>query len=207
MNFNDLLNNLPFNWFDIVVIAVLCFGLSRGRKHGMSEELMSLLKWLAIMLGCAFLYQPVGSAIASPSSVFNTLSGYLMAYVGSALLIAALFGLLKKVTGEKVVSADTFGHSEFYLGMMAGMIRFACMLIAGLAILNARNYNQAEVQKDIKYQNDVYGSTFFPKLYTVQSQIFDHSFSGPWIKQNLGFLLIKSTAPEKKELKRKEVEL
>ncbi|MFO1477367.1 MAG: CvpA family protein [Verrucomicrobiota bacterium] len=201
------LNKLPCNWFDLLVVVVLLVGLSRGRKHGMSEELMSVLKWLAIAFGCAFLYQPIGTAIASPTSVFNTLSGYIMAYLGVALAITAVFALLKKVTGEKVVSADAFGRTEFYLGMMAGMVRFACMLVAALALLNARNYNQSEIQKDIKYQNDMYGSNFFPKLYTVQSQVFISSLSGSWIKQNLGFLLIKSTTPEKKELKRKEVEL
>ena len=33
------LNNLPFNWFDITV-AVLGFGLWRGRKNGMTKEVM-----------------------------------------------------------------------------------------------------------------------------------------------------------------------
>jgi hypothetical protein len=77
----------------------------------------------------------------------------------------------------------------------------------GLALLNARNFKQSEIRADIKYQNDVYGSTFFPKLYNIQSQVFKHSLTGPLIKDNLGFLLIKPTYPEKKELKRKELEM
>ena len=47
------LDQLPINLFDLVVIAVLAVGIFRGRKHGMSEELLSLLKWLAILFGCA----------------------------------------------------------------------------------------------------------------------------------------------------------
>src|SRR5262249_23202370 len=97
--------NLPFNWFDLVVVVVLIVGLQRGRKHGMSEELTRLLKWLAIAFGCALLYEPLGSALAT-GSVFDLLSGYLMAYVGSALVITALFALVKKAVGEKLVGSD-----------------------------------------------------------------------------------------------------
>ena len=79
--------NLPFNWFDVLLVIVLFVGLQRGRKRGMSEELMSLFKWLAIILGCAFLYQPIGDKIAE-SPVFGQLSGYLMAYFAIALIIS-----------------------------------------------------------------------------------------------------------------------
>ena len=47
------LDQLPINLFDLVVIAVVIAGLARGRKHGMSEELLGLLKWLVILFGCA----------------------------------------------------------------------------------------------------------------------------------------------------------
>ncbi len=200
--------NLPFNWFDLLIVVVVIVGMQRGRKYGMSEELTRLLKWLAIAVGCAFFYEPLGTAIAS-NSVFSLLAGFLMAYLGVGLVIAALFALLKRAAGEKWVGKDVFGRSEFYLGMMAGMIRFCCMLIAALALLNARAYNSAEIRADIKYQNDLYGSDFFPKFYSLQTQVFESSLAGPWIKQNLSFLLIKPTAPDKdkKNFKQKESQL
>ncbi len=194
---------MPFNWFDVLLVIVLFIGLHRGRKRGMSEELISLLKWLAIVIGCAFAYRPIGTAIAN-SPVFGLLSGYLMAYFAAALLIAVGFAALKKAVGGKLLGSDVFGRSEFYLGMLAGMVRFSCMLIACLALLNARSYTASEIQSDIAVQNDLYGSTFFPKLYTVQAQVFDRSLTGPWIRQNLGMLLITPTAPEHKQIKQKE---
>ena len=197
---------LPFNWFDLLVLIVLIVGMSRGRKHGMSEELIQMLKWLAIMFGCAIVYQPLGTAIAN-ASVFSLLAAYLMAYLGTALIIAALFAMVKHVAGGKLVGSDVFGRSEFYLGMLAGMVRFSCMLIVALALLDAREYSKAEIRADVKYQNDVYGSTFFPKLYNVQGQVFDSSLSGPWLKTNLAFLLITPTEPQTKEIKRKEMQL
>jgi len=201
------LNTLRLNWFDLVVVVAFLAGLHRGRKHGMSEESLLLLKWLALLVGCAILYRPLGMVICTVSPVFSTLTGYLMAYSAAALAITVVFAVLKRRVGEKLVSSEVFGRSEFYLGMMAGTVRFGCMLLMLLALLNARDFSQAEIRADVKYQNDVYGSTYFPKLYAVQSEVFNGSLVGPLIKQNLGFFLINSTVAEKKELKQKEYQV
>jgi hypothetical protein len=200
------LDTLPFNWFDLVILIVVFVGVAHGRKQGISEELLGVLQWLVIMLGCALLYRPLGEQL-SASSVFSLLSSYLMAYLGVALAIAFGFTFLKKGLGGKLVGSDAFGRSEFYLGMIGGVVKFSCILIVGLALLNARAYNAVEIKADISYQNDVYGNTFFPKLYNVQAQVFEHSLTGPWIRDNLGSLLIKSTAPQQKDMKRKDYAL
>lgn len=197
------LDNLPFNWFDVLVLVMLFGGIHQGRKHGMSEELLSMLKWVAIAIGCAFIYQPLGSVLAH-GSVFGQLSAFLMAYLAGALAIAAGFAMLKKSLGGKLIGSDAFGRSEFYLGMFAGAIRFCCILLAGIALLNARYFNPDEIQANRAYQNDVYGSNFFPSLYSVQAQVFETSLTGPWIRSQLGFLLIEPTAPEENQLKQKE---
>lgn len=194
---------LPFNWFDIVIFVLLFIGLQRGRKRGMSEELMGMLMWLAIAVGCAMIYGPVGSVL-SQNSVFSLLSSYIMAYLAAAVLIVAVFAALKKVLGGKLVGSDVFGASEFYLGMVAGMVRLTCIMITAVALLNARQYTPAEITADQKYQNEVYGSNFFPSLYEIQSQVFNKSMTGPWIKNQLSFLLIKPTTPENKQLQRRE---
>jgi len=73
------LDQLPFNGFDLAVVAMLIAGLARGRKHGMSEELMSLLSWLAILFGCAAVYEPGGELLEQFTSLFDRLSCYLLA--------------------------------------------------------------------------------------------------------------------------------
>jgi hypothetical protein len=201
------MNNLPFNWFDLVVVVVLILGMRSGRKHGMSDELPGLLKWLAIAFGCAFAYEPVGQMILTSSSVFSQLGAYLMAYLATALVIAAVFAALKSALGQKWVSSEVFGRSEFYLGMISGMVRFSCMLIAALALLNARSYNTAEVNANITFQKEAYGSDFFPTLHVLQLQVFEKSMMGPFFAKDMDFLLIKPTRPEKVVIKRKEIPL
>jgi len=196
---------MPFNWFDIAIILFIGLGISRGRKHGMSQELILVLKWVAIILVCGLFNGVVGDVI-SDSTVFTHLAAYLMAYIVMALGITVSFWAITKMAKGKLVGSDVFGSGEYYLGMIAGGVRYACILIFGLALLNARLYSQKEIADDLNFQNDVYGSDFFPKLYTVQADVFKNSFAGPHIRDELGFLLIKSTAPEVKEL-RKEREI
>ena len=120
--------------------------------------------------------------------------------------ITVAFLAIKKLANGKLVGSDVFGGGEYYLGMMAGFVRYACILIFGLALLNAPLYTDAQKDEDRKFQNDVYGSNFFPKLYSVQDDIFKNSFVGPHIHSELGFLLIKSTPREVKQM-RKEREV
>jgi uncharacterized membrane protein required for colicin V production len=201
---NMSLDQLPINLFDLVVILVLTAGIYRGRKHGMSEELMSLLTWIGILFGCAVIYQPGADLITQLTSMFGRLTCYLLAYVAGALLIFLLFLGIKRALGGKLLGSDIFGRSEYYLGMGSGLVRFSCMLLVGLALLNARYFSPTEVRAMEKFQDDVYGSNFFPTLHSVQATVFDRSLTGSWIKANLDFLLIQPTEPENKELHQKQ---
>ena len=198
-------DKLPVNLFDFALVAVLVVGVFRGRKHGMSEELLGLLKWLAILVVCALVYQPLGKMFAG--STFSLVSGYVMAYVAAALIVVALFAGIKRGLGGKLLGSDLFGKAEYYLGMGSGLVRFTCMLLVALALLNARYFSPDEVKAMENFQNDVYGSNFFPGLHSAQSVVFERSLLGPWIKDNLGFLLIKPTAPQDMSFKQKEFQM
>jgi hypothetical protein len=131
----------------------------------------------------------------------------MMVYIASAMLILSLFAFCKARLGGKLVGSDIFGRSEYYLGMGSGVVRLSCMLLAFLALLNARYFSPTEVRAMEQFQNDMYGSNYFPTWHTAQEVVFERSLSGPWIKTHLGFLLIKPTQPEDKQFHQKEANL
>ncbi len=200
------IDNLPFNWFDIAVALLLLIGLQRGRKRGMSEEFLTMLNWVALVLVCSIAYEPIGSWLASITP-FSLLFCYIVAYAVTAMVVASVFLLVKRSLSGKLIGSDAFGRGEYYLGMPSGMLRFACILLAGLALLNARLYRAEEIKAMTKFQNDNYGSQFFPTLQTLQEQVFAKSLIGPQIKTYLAFLLIKPTFPEGKQLERAKTDL
>lgn len=197
--------NLPFNWFDIAIPIVLIFGITRGRKHGMSEELLLVIKWLAVVIVGGIFYEPIGDVIEA-STAFTHLASYRMAYFGIALVIAGAFMGLTKILHGKLVGSDVFGSAEYYLGMVAGFVRYCCILIFFLSFLNARLYTDAEIKANLAYQNEWFGSDFFPTPQNLQTQVFEKSFVGPYIRNGIGFLFIKSTPQEVKGLKRRPAE-
>jgi uncharacterized membrane protein required for colicin V production len=200
------LDKLPINAFDCIVLAILAMGLLRGRKHGMSEELMGLVTWLAVVIVCAMVYEPAGQWFAR-SSPFSLLASFLFVYTAGALLILSFFAFCRYRLGGKLVGSDIFGRAEYYLGMGSGVVRFSCMLLAALAILNARYFSPMEVRAMEAFQNDVYGSNYFPTWHTAQEVVFQRSLSGSWIKEHLSFLLIKPTQPEDKQYHQKDANL
>jgi uncharacterized membrane protein required for colicin V production len=200
------LQHSPLNWFDLLVVIVALLGVRQGRKNGMSVELVPMLQWMCILAAGAFLYQPLGDAIAD-SSPMPHLFCYIAMYIVIAMLVKCAFLGLKKLAGGKLTGSDVFGRAEFYLGMLGGVVRFSCILVAALALLNAPYYSAAQIAKDKAYQNDMYGSDFFPGLSNVQIQVFKESFLGSLLKKNAEFLLIKPTKPEHKEIQRRKDDL
>jgi uncharacterized membrane protein required for colicin V production len=200
------LSRLPINWFDALVLVMLLIGWQRGRKRGMSLEFITMLNWLAIILTAALVYQPLGEWFTTVVPV-SKLFAYVVCYILVAAAVACAFLLVKRYIGGKLTGSDTFGRAEYYFAIPAGMLRFLCILVAGLALLNARHYRHEEVRAMQKYQIDNYGSEFFPTLQSCQAQVFKQSFLGPHIKKHLSFLLITPTQVEPKQVRRAESKL
>jgi hypothetical protein len=112
--------------------------------------------------------------------------------------------IFKRLLGYRMGENNFFGSGEYYLGMSSGLIRFACMVLAVLALLNAPYYSQADIKAREAYTKrwfggGIYTGNYFPDLQTVQESVFKKSFTGPFIKDYLGALLIETTPPDTKQ--------
>jgi len=200
---NLSMDSLPVGWFDIIVLALLVTGVLRGRKHGISEELLPLLRWLTAVAVAGLLYMPIGLFIES-QTLLSKLSSFISAYLACVLLVFIIFVVLKKAIGGKPISAEKFGKSEYYLGIGAGVMTVSCMLIVALSFLNARKFTTKEISDRRAYEKDVYGSSFFPTLDSLQAFVFKKSFTGATVKNVATVLMIEPTVAQKKKIKQKE---
>jgi uncharacterized membrane protein required for colicin V production len=200
--------NLSFNWFDIALLAILAFGFWRGRKRGMSREALPTSMWLVAIIGAGFGYHILGEMLVNTgyvrkvfgNSVGERTTSYVICYLGICIVVLILNSLLKKVFKEKVAGSNAFGNGEYYLGMIAGIIRYACITIFFLALLNAPVYTAAEIQAGQAYRNRWFGGglkdysgDFIPTIPEVQTSVFKKSIAGPFIHDGLGSLLIGDT--------------
>src|SRR5262249_8870603 len=112
----------------------------------------------------------------------------------------SIFALIRRRVGGKLLGTDAFGNMEYYLGMCAGFVRYGCMILVTMALLNARYFSPAEVTSQIKYQQDNFGSMYFPTLCGMQHEVFVRSLLGRLTQDYLSQALIRPTAPEEKGL-------
>ena len=205
--------SLSFNWFDVALVVVLGFGYWRGRKRGMSREALPVSMWVILVLAAGFGHQFLGQWLIQSGmagKIFGSLAAgntlvYLSCYLLIVMIVATIFSILGKHFREKISGSNTFGSGEYYLGMIAGTIRYACIIIFFLALLNAPFYSAGEIAANQAYKARWYGGglsgysgDYIPSLDEVQAAVFKSSFTGPYIKNNMACLLVNSTAPAKK---------
>ncbi|MDB6024321.1 MAG: Colicin production protein [Verrucomicrobiales bacterium] len=191
-----------FGWFDLVVLILLVVGFFRGRKHGMSQEILFLLQWLLIVVVAGQYYEPL-SKMLYEQGLFGPLACNLMVYIAVVLVIKLIFTNLKKAIGEKIFGSDVFGKYEFYLGMVAGILRYACITLFIISLANASAFSQQEINERRKKQVAELGSSYFPSIPEVQDQVLNASFTGRLVKEHLSRILLKPASPTE-DAKKKE---
>lgn len=205
--------HFAFNWFDVALVLVLAFGFWRGRKRGMTKELLPSLQWLAILLGAGFGHIFVADWLTQQGLVkqafgntFKERTAALMSgYLLIALVIFIVFTALKRKFNPKLEGSSFFGGNEYYWGVFAGLIRYVSMVLVALALLNAPLYSLADIAAAKAYNNRWYGGglkdyngDFIPSVDEVQDSVFKQSLLGPLIKDNLSMLLINTDETAKK---------
>lgn len=178
------------NWFDFVFLAFLVAGILRGKKRGMSQELIDFFIWVGIVVGGGFGYSFIGNFISQKTGL-ELLWSNVLGYFAIVLFFLILKSILDKIFHDMLVGSDIFGGLEYPLGMIAGALRFLCMLLLLLALINAKLITDAERLAEIEKQKRELGKTYFPSLGEIQDSIFNHSISGKFIKNNLSWCLIK----------------
>jgi len=192
------LNGISYGYFDGIVVVWLLIGIFRGRKRGMTQELLPTLQWLAIVILAGLFYLPFSAVIfQNTSGAFNHLWSNITAYVLIAFAINLFFRWIKESIGEKLTGSDLFGGKEYYLGMIAGLLRFACMIIVLCALMHSRVYTQAELADIEKFQKKSFEDIRFPTYPSIQHAVLTESFTGRLIQDNLSRVLIASTFASK----------
>jgi len=193
-----MLKDIQIGWVDLVLVVLLIVGMVRGRKRGVSQELLDVLKWAVAVVAGAFLYQPLGSIIADATPL-----SHLVCYVGVYLLILLMtvftFSAIKKPVGEKLMASDAFGDGEYYLGIFAGFTRYLCVILIVLSLINARHFQPQEAQARVQSQMNNFGIVFFT-MPEFQKDVFQQSMLGRFSQDYLSLLMIEPTPADDKVL-------
>jgi uncharacterized membrane protein required for colicin V production len=190
MNTSDLFGAFHLNWFDAAVAVWLIIGIFRGRKHGMSQELLPVTQWIAIIIVTSLFYLQLAHVMADYTKL-TLWPCAIICYVVIGCFVYAMLGKLKKKLDDAFQEGDYFGKGEYYLGMTSGVIRFTCILIALLAIMNSRIITKAERDATLKMQEKNFEGVRFPTYGEVQNTVLFESATGNLVRAYLGHFLIQ----------------
>lgn len=211
-------DHFGFNWFDLALVALLALGFWRGRKRGMTKELLPTLQWVAVLLGAGFGHIVLADWLQEHGYIRQVFAGkfdertaaLMSSYLFIAMILFTIFTALKRKYNPKLEGSNVFGSNEYYWGVVAGVVRYVCMMLVGLAILNGPYYSPLDIQRIKQYKLNTFAAggnvkgmendtgDFIPSVYEVQDSIFKQSLIGPYIKDDLSMLLINSTGSVKK---------
>jgi hypothetical protein len=79
------------------------------------------------------------------------------------------------------------------------------MILAALAILNAKHVSEAELKAQAKMQQDNFGDISFPTFGSIQQDIFKNSVCGSLVKEHLADQLIASRSTPQKTADRENI--
>ena len=180
-----------FNYFDIIVVVWLIIGFFRGRKKGMSQELLPLLQWIGIVILGGRYYARLSPTVQQYTHL-TTLWSNVTAYLVIGLGVHLIYRWFKQMFAEKLVEKDPFGRGEFYLGMMSGVTRFGCMILMAMALMNSHVGTAAELAQMEKFQAAWFSDIRFPTYGEFQQDALIKSFTGKLVETHLQPVLIAS---------------
>jgi uncharacterized membrane protein required for colicin V production len=189
------LGRLNVNYVDLIVAVWLIMGLLYGRKRGMTQELLPMIQWVAIVVVAGLFYEPLSLQIQQYAH-FEPLWSNILGYVLIAFGIHLVYLWIKHLIHQKLIGSDMFGRAEYYFGMIAGVVRFACMLIMVCALMNSRIITNTERAKTEKAQSDAFSDIRFPTYGSIQQSVLVESYTGSLIETNLSSVLIASVTPK-----------
>ena len=179
-------------WFDGFVVVILIFGIIRGKIRGMSQELLDVFKWLLMVFCAAHGYKPIGDKLADFVEI-PVLIAYITCYLFIVVVISSIFATIKRKMGEKVFESDLFGRAEYPLGMLAGAVRYGCMILAFLAVLNTfkPDYTQVAIKRASQEESTGKGLAIVPSYEALHQGIMVNSFTGDLVREKLAGMLIE----------------
>jgi uncharacterized membrane protein required for colicin V production len=198
-----------FNWFDVALVLVVLFGFWRGRRNGMTKEVLPVSQWLAMVIAGAAGYKWLGRLLIDQGwiksvfgkSVTEETAAFVTSYLIIVIAVFTVFSLVKHRLKHRLEGSSFFGSSEYYFGMVSGVVRYLCMVVFALALLNAPHYSLADILAAKAYSNRWFGGglsgysgDFFPTVSEVQTSVFKESLAGPFLKDNLSVLLISTSS-------------
>ncbi|MFT4688135.1 MAG: hypothetical protein ACKVHO_03630 [Verrucomicrobiia bacterium] len=185
---------IPLNWFDAVILGALGYGYHLGKTNGAAEEHLPAMKWLLIVTLGGFGAGPLGGLFSGIG--LGKYWGQMFAYLFLGFLVFLFFKFMDSRGQSKLKDSEWFGRMEYPLGIFLGMLKHLCIVVFFMALVNSKSVTAALVAASRENQIKEFGSEIFPTFPGINHGMFVNSFTGPYLRKGLKWILLDPVGPE-----------
>ena len=172
---------VPFNWYDVVVLLALLYGLRNGIRTGLSGELLRVLGLLLSVVIALYSYPAVGARLRAATNLDEEPAN-LFAFIGIAAVAMALSLIVREILRRRTRKLLFSPAVENIGGGLAGLLRMV-VLIGWLTVVLALTRSQfwhKQVARDSQFGKRVVHQ--FPAVEAVTQKEFPESL---WFLEDL----------------------
>ncbi len=125
-----LKSNMPFdiNWFDIVVVIAIGYGVWNGIRTGLSGELVRAIGLVAMIVIALMTFQPVGTWFEQQTGMAIAWA-YLVGFISVAIVILVIAESVRVILHRRLKQQLFTATIENIGGAMAGAIRTLVIMV------------------------------------------------------------------------------
>ena len=129
------LNSGSINWYDVVVVAALFYGVLSGIRAGLTGEIIRVIGLVLMVILALEFHEPVGDWL-SANSPFPDEAAQLIAFVSIALVVYLITVAIRLRTKKRMQELKVGSLVEHMGGGFAGMIRMLVVMALVTLLLN-----------------------------------------------------------------------
>jgi uncharacterized membrane protein required for colicin V production len=145
---------LPFgaNWYDVVIILGLAYGVYDGIRTGFSGEILRVVGWVSMIAVAALTYKDTAPWLMHHFDMEKT-AAELSMFIGIAMLTWAAILVVRRIIHQRLKVRPLAGFVESGGGAVLGAVRLAVILAwvtIGLALIRSPFWHK-QVARDSRF--------------------------------------------------------
>jgi uncharacterized membrane protein required for colicin V production len=169
------------NWYDIVVVGALFYGVWSGIRAGLMGEIIRVIGLVLMIVLAVQFHQPVGDWIGENSSLPHA-AAQLIAFVSIAVVVYLITLWVRLATRKRMLEVKTAALVENVGGGFAGAVRMVLIMAWVTVVLSLTTSNFLYDQVGIKSR---FGSLVLDQLPVARAVMEGNSREKAWFMQDV----------------------
>jgi uncharacterized membrane protein required for colicin V production len=169
------------NWYDVVVIAALLFGVWSGLRAGLTGEIIRVIGLVLMILLAMEFYLPAGNWLRTHSHMGEEMA-YLIAFVSIAVIVHLIALAVRLSTHRQMQKLKFAAIVENVGGSFAGVIRMA-VIMTWLTVLLC--LSESQFWRRTAGEESRFGSFVLGELPAVDAMVKKNFADKTWFLNDL----------------------